>query len=188
MRLVKYSVLVLALQFALFGLVEAKKGGSSKPKLTVTSTDFTNKGMIPADNACDAFDFEDDGVSPELSWTGVPEGTESFALIMNDKSFRNLTHWLAYNIPGTETGIAGGLTNEADLPNGGKMGTNGAKEVSYFGPCPPPKRTHKYVIKVFALDAVLALEDGADKKAVMAEVKKHKLATGKLVGKFKQAQ
>jgi len=95
-----------------------------------------------------------DNVSPQFSWTGVPEGTKSFALTMFDPEGRapsGVSHWVAYGIPASVTGFAEGeVSKESDKYVGGKslfgVGT-------YRGPCTPPNTTpHHYTFVLIATD------------------------------------
>ena len=95
-----------------------------------------------------------DNVSPQFSWTGVPEGTKSFALTMFDPEGRapsGVSHWVAYGIPARVTGFAEGeVSKESDKYVGGKslfgVGT-------YRGPCTPPNTTpHHYTFVLIATD------------------------------------
>src|SRR5690349_3128282 len=92
--------------------------GPAAPPLVMTTTSFEDGGIIPAKFAGQM------GVSPELKWTQVPMGTQSFVLLMHDpdvalqRSTLDVTHWLVWNIPGTSTGLAEGVMPAAELPDG----------------------------------------------------------------------
>ncbi len=152
-------------------------------KMSVTSSDFNNKGIIPDAHACDPPLGQNK--SPELSFSNAPSGTQSFALILTDPDFKNFVHWVIFNIPADAMGLDEGLPLDAELSNSARQGTNGTEQIGYFGPCPPPKETHRYVFKVFALDAVLDLESRATSKQLLKAMRGHILGRGKLVGKYK---
>ena len=162
-------------------LVAYTKGVS---KLGITSSAFNNKGSIPLQHACDILGSDR---SPPLSFNNIPEAAKSLALILDDPDAPGGTfnHWVIFNIPIAEASLQEGIPHDSKLGGDIRQGTNGAGQIGYFGPCPPPKETHRYVFKVFALDTVLDLEAGATKKQLLRVIKKHILGRGKLVGLFK---
>ena len=134
--------------------------------LTLTSAAFADGGTIPAKYTCDG----DPKLSPPLSFGGVPEGAKSLVLIMDDpdvpKALRPdgvFDHWVLFNIPADTTTIA----EDAVV---GTPGSNSRGEARYTGPCPPPQyepREHRYIFKLYALRAPLALSTGATKREVL---------------------
>jgi len=116
-----------------------------------------------------------DNVSPALSWTHPPAGTNSFALIMFDADGRppiGFVHWLAYGIPASVTGLAEG---EGSKP-GDKFvgGQNTAKLSSYLGPCAPAGTTHHYVFTLIATDLEpTALKEGMTREEVVKALAGH---------------
>lgn len=119
--------------------------------LTLTSTAFAEGETIPVVNTCDGPDL-----SPQLAWAGVPDGTESFAVQMDDPDAGDFTHWIAWDIDGNATVLREGASGvAADVPAEGltDFGAPG-----YGGPCPPPGETHAYDITLTALDAPLDLD------------------------------
>ena len=94
------------------------------------------------------------GVSPQLSWSNVPDGTKSFALLMFDPEGRapdGASHWVAYGIPASVTGLAEGeVSKDSDKYVGGKslFGVG-----HYSGPCTPPNtQPHHYSFVLIATD------------------------------------
>ena len=150
--------------------------------IRVTSSAFTDGGMIPKPNTCDGAD-----VSPDLSWSGVPEHSKSLALICDDPDapVGTWVHWVLFNIPAGEAGLPAEIAPEATLPYGAKHGTNDFRRLGYGGPC-PPGGTHRYFFKLYALDKVLDLESGATKAQVEEAMEGHVLAEGQLMGKYKR--
>jgi Raf kinase inhibitor-like YbhB/YbcL family protein len=127
---------------------------------TLSSTTFQDGKIMPKKvansqaNAPTNPNCVGDNVSPQFSWTGVPEGTKSFALTMFDPEGRapsGVSHWVAYGIPASVTGFAEGeVSKESDKYVGGKslfgVGT-------YRGPCTPPNTTpHHYTFVLIATD------------------------------------
>ncbi len=150
--------------------------------LDITSTAFSEGGMIPESYTCDGRD-----VSPDLKWTGVPEGTKSLVLICDDPDapMGTWVHWVLFNIPSGKTGLAAEISSEASLANGAKHGTNDFRRLGYGGPC-PPGGTHRYYFKLYALDTDLGLESGATKAQVEDAMEGHILAECQLMGKYKR--
>jgi len=171
--------------FLFFILILCNPSIAKVAKIQVTSQDFNNKGFISDAHACDPPLGQN--ISPQLSFDNVPEGTQSFALILDDPDApgRTFNHWIIFNIPPSLSGLQEGIPKESELENEIKQGTNGTEQIGYFGPCPPPKETHRYVFKVYALDTVLNLEGGANKKQLLNAMKRHIVGRGKLVGLFK---
>ena len=153
-------------------------------KISVTSSSFQNKGIIPDKHACDILGSD---LSPPLTFNNIPGNTESLALVLDDPDAPGgkFNHWIIFNIPPADGGLQEGIPNESELEDGARQGTNGTEQIGYFGPCPPPKETHRYVFNVFALDTVLELESGASRKQLIKAMKRHILGRGKLVGKYK---
>jgi hypothetical protein len=124
---------------------------------TLKSTTFADGHMMPkkvANNAPNNPNCVGDNVSPEFSWTGVPEGTKSLVLTMFDPEGRapsGVSHWVAYGIPTSVTGFAEGETSkDSDKYVGGKS-TMGVGH--YSGPCTPPNATaHHYTFVLIATD------------------------------------
>jgi len=153
--------------------------------LTLTSSAFAEGASIPPRFTCDG----DRSVSPALSIGGVPEGTKSLALIMDDPDVPKqlhadgvFDHWVLFNIsPDTR-----------EIPEGksvGIAGANGAGKNAYTGPCPPPQyepSEHRYVFKLYALDSELPLQAGAAKADVEKAMEGHIVAQAQLVGRYKR--
>lgn len=147
----------------------------------VTSSAFTSGGAIPLRHSAYG-----ESVSPALSWSSLPEGTQSVALMMEDPdatSQRPFVHWLAWNIDPATGGLPEGVTGDAP---GLVQGRNGRGANGYFGPRPPGSSPHHYHFQLFALDNRLELAAGADREALLAAMRGHVLARGQLVGLFAQ--
>jgi Raf kinase inhibitor-like YbhB/YbcL family protein len=146
--------------------------------LTVTSRAFASNGAIPVDYTCDGADK-----SPQLSWSAPPEGTKSFAILVDDPDAQSgtFTHWIAYDIRPDVL-----VLPEGDDPSalGGTSGINDFKRPGYAGPCPPKMEIHHYYFRVFALDAPLGAAAGGGRGAADAAMSGHVLAQGALVGTF----
>jgi Raf kinase inhibitor-like YbhB/YbcL family protein len=144
--------------------------------LTVTSPAFKPHGTIPARHSGDGED-----VAPALEWTGVPEGTVAFAVVVHDPDaplVDGFTHWVAYGITGDARG----------LPEGGGDATNGTNSFGnarYNGPAPPPGHgPHQYYFWLYALDRDLELEPGLQRREVLQRIEDHVIEQARVVGMF----
>jgi len=129
---------------------------SAADPFTLSSTTFKDGQMMPrkvANNIAANPNCVGENVSPQLSWTGVPDGTKSFAIMMVDPEGRGgagVNHWVAYGIPPSVTSFAEGeLSKPSDKYVGGKS-TQGVGH--YSGPCTPPGSPHHYTFVVVATD------------------------------------
>ena len=141
-------------------------------------------------------------LSPPLDWTNVPEGTQSFALIVHSTeaqaSDESWVHWVIWNLPADSTGLEEGIVEDPTLENGARQGLNSVGVVGYLGPCPPPlisrhasvpgggsnpkQEIEKYNFEVYALDVVLDLAPGATRQQLLDAMEGHILGAGELVG------
>lgn len=120
-----------------------------------------------------------DNYSPALSWTCVPAGTKSFAVIMQDPDGGDWTHWVQFNIsPGVNR-----LDETKNGPAIGIKGSNSFGGIGYAGPCPPSDgRTHRYIFTLYALDSEINLETGASRVDLQKAMSGHVLGKAVLVG------
>lgn len=142
--------------------------------LQLKSPVFTDNGLIPSQYTCDG-----ENVNPELHISGIPDGTQSLALIVEDPDAPGGTydHWVMWNIPPRDR------IEENSSP--GAQGRNSRNENKYYGPC-PPHGAHHYHFKIYALDTRLDLPITTDKAALLKALHGHILAGGELVGVYKR--
>ncbi|UCD66432.1 MAG: YbhB/YbcL family Raf kinase inhibitor-like protein, partial [Deltaproteobacteria bacterium] len=140
--------------------------------------------MIPARYTCDGQD-----ISPHLEWTGMPAGTKSLVLVVDDPDAPDpaapkmtWVHWVLYNIPVDAGGLEENIST-ASLPAGTKEGINDWNRTGYGGPCPPIGR-HRYFFKLYALDKVLADLQQPTKAELEKACEGHVLAKAELVGTY----
>jgi Raf kinase inhibitor-like YbhB/YbcL family protein len=152
--------------------------------LALTSTAFQPSGAIPTVYTCQGKD-----ISVPLAWSGLPAGTRSLALIVDDPDAPDpaapkmtWVHWVLYNIPPAATGLPEGVKARS-LPAGALEGSNDWGRTGYGGPCPPVGR-HRYFFKLYALDVVLPDLGTPDKKRLERAMKGHVLAQSELVGTY----
>jgi len=152
-----YSTRHLRSLFATVVVVLAVTGGAkAADPFSLSSTTFKDGQMMPrkvANNIAANPNCVGENVSPQLSWTGVPDGTKSFAIMMVDPEGRGgagVNHWVAYGIPASITSFAEGeLSKLSDKYVGGKS-TQGVG--FYSGPCTPPGSPHHYTFVIVATD------------------------------------
>jgi Raf kinase inhibitor-like YbhB/YbcL family protein len=144
--------------------------------LKIKSPAFEHHKPIP-----DRHTSNGEDVAPALEWSGVPDGTKAFAVVVHDPDaplVDGFTHWVAYRIPRDATG----------LPEGGGdavSGTNSMGDQGYMGPAPPPSHgTHHYYFWVYALDEDLDLKPGLDRRALIDRIEDHVIEQARLVGTY----
>jgi len=153
--------------------------------MKLTTKAFEPGGSIPARYTCDG-----DDVSPALSWSGAPEGTRSFVLIMDDPDAPPGTwvHWVLYNLPGNANAIDEGVPETERLADGSIhgacWGVSSFSRLGYYGPCPPPGKPHRYYFRLYALDTVLEVDPRASRDEVLGAAKGHVLAETELMGRY----
>ena len=166
-------------------------GGNRPPPLLMTTTAFEDGGVIP-DKYTQA--AGPTAPSPALNWSQVPEGTQSFVLLMHDPepvlakgSKMDITHWLIWNIPATSTGLAEGVA-AGELPDGSRQVS--LRSNAYMGPGAPPGPYHHYTFELYALDTKLDVPQGEPQQAsetrnaVVNAMDGHVLGKAVLVGRF----
>lgn len=170
-------------------LVAGAASGQGGMALRLTSTAFAPGGEIPARHSCDG-----DDVSPPLAWVDPPQGTKSFALVVDDpdapdpKAPRTVwVHWVVYDLPADVRSLREAVRTAADLPKGARMGKNDWGKAAWGGPCPPVGR-HRYFHKLYALDVALGDRGPLTKKELEAAMKGHVLARVELVGTYERGR
>ena len=154
--------------------------------MIITSSAFEHNGSIPRVYTCEGED-----ISPDLSWSNLPAGTQSLALIVDDPDAPDpaaprmvYVHWVLYNLPAVCTGLPKAVT---DLPPGTLEGLNDWQRTGYGGPCPPIGR-HRYFHKLYALDTVLPDLGTPDKKKLLQAMEGHILAEAQCVGTYQKGR
>lgn len=146
-------------------------------ELAVLSAAFAMGGAIPDRYACGP-------CSPPLSWSEVPAGTQSIAVLCDDPDAPagDWVHWVLFNLAPDVRSLPEHVARDAALPGGAIQGVNDYGRNGYDGPCPPPGQTHRYHFKVFALDARLDLAPASRKADLVRAMRGHVLAQGEVVG------
>jgi len=165
------------------GAVETRP--TTLPSIELSSPAFQTGQAIPPRYTCDGEDS-----SPPLQWGDPPEGTRSFALIMDDPDAPAGTwvHWVVYNLPvevrELPEGASRARAREFSLPQGAIQGKTSFNRADYGGPC-PPSGEHRYFFRLYALDTTLE-ESALDKKALLKAMEGHILAQGELMGVYQR--
>lgn len=149
--------------------------------MEITSSVFAHGQKIPSRYTCDG-----EGVNPPISIAGVPEGTRSLAMIMDDPDVPThiredglWNHWLVFDMPPSLDRI--GENHEPEgIPGVGTSGHTG-----YFGPC-PPDREHRYFLRLYALDTRLDLRPGATRAQLEEAMEGHVIDKAELMGRYER--
>ena len=184
------------------GANEKAASEQTESDFQVSSTNFWDtrpRKSITQEHTCYGGD-----ISPPLTWSGAPAGTESFALLADEpaKESGSWSHWVLFNIPAETQELQAGIpTSTATLPDGTVQGTNDFKNIGYNGPCPAPivialdftgnstlkqprPLARKYEFKLFALSTMLDLQSGARRDDLISAMEGHILAEVSTAGKF----
>ena len=153
-------------------------------ELKISSLSFDNNSWMP--DRCSGYGEDQ---SPDLKIEGIPEGTVTLVVIMDDLDhpvFREFNHWIAWNIPGVNLipeALPGGAVSEE--PFHIEQGIGYGKHV-YRGPKPPFNGKHRYRFRVLALDTRLQLRNKSRKKDLVSAMDGHILAAGELWGIYQR--
>lgn len=165
---------------------EDEIGADAPNTITVSSTAFENGARIPDQYTCEGAD-----IAPQISWSNLPEGTQSIVLLSTDydapsPNFRllEIVHWIAANIPPDTLELQEGFSKVRINEDGVYQGNKTGGDVGYYGPCPPFGQ-HTYYFVVYALDTMLDLPaEDMPKAEMLALMQGHILARGTLSGTY----
>jgi Raf kinase inhibitor-like YbhB/YbcL family protein len=193
----RYYMCCVAVLLAVFCLVVALPAGCGSGEqpppeggmegemaLSISSTAFLEEDSIPSKYTCEGQD-----ISPPLAWGEPPEGTQSFALIVDDPDAPGgmFTHWVIFNVPSDYRELPEAVPTQDRLSSGALQGKNDFGRIGYGGPCPPPGHPHRYRFTLYALDQSLDLKAGISKKRqVLNAMQGRILAQGQLTGIYER--
>jgi len=186
------SLTALAILFAASAAAQEKGGkkGPAPPAMRLTSPAFADGSVIP-----DKYTQAGQSISPELDWANVPMGTVTFALLFHDpdvalqKKLDDVTHWIAWNIPGTATKLEEGIKEGGMLPDGTVQGKNLRGANAFMGPGAPANAPeHHYTFELFALDTKLDLGPDASRADLMKAIDGHIVGKAVWEGRFHRQQ
>ena len=187
------GIFVLAVCFIAFAYMRASSARdvdhtyhAAIPRtVLLQSISFGTGSDIPASYTC-----KDEGVSPEVSWEGVPEKAQSYVLIVTDWDgpsprlrLGNFTHWLLFNIPRGVHEIKSAVTPIELTQEKIEVGKNSSDAAAYMPPC-PQLGEHRYIFRLYALDVPQVHPASRDREGVMNAMTGHVLAYGEIVGLF----
>lgn len=143
--------------------------------MKITSTAFENNQPIPEKYTCDGSD-----INPPLKFEETPFNAASLVLIVSDPDAPSkvFTHWLIYNMPPSTLQIL-----ENQVPPNSMQGITDFGKTGYGGPC-PPSGTHRYFFKLYSLDVILNLLEGASKEEVQNAIEDHIIDQAELIGTY----
>jgi Raf kinase inhibitor-like YbhB/YbcL family protein len=160
------------------------------PTIELSSADIADGEMLSSAQVANIMGYDGSNFSPQLSWSGFPEGTKSFAITVHDPDAptgSGFWHWLAVNIPVGVTSLptGAGSADSTTLPSGVLQIRNDAGTWGYVGSAPPPGEPHRYVHTVHAVD-VDHLDVDADSSAAVVgfNLRFHAIARGQIVPVF----
>jgi len=157
-------------------------------ELIVTSPAFQDGQLIPDMYTCDG-----KSISPPINIDGIPEGTRSLVIVMEDPDVPmpqlplfTVTHWIVFNIPPEVPSVPEAVPASARLEGGVLQGISTNRKHGYLAPC-PIAGTHRYCFQVYAIDTVLEIElEKATKKNILKAIEGHILARGLLIGRYRR--
>jgi len=163
----------------LFIVVATILGCVRKEKSLTVKLDFD---VFPEKYTCDGKD-----ISPKIYIESLNSEVKSIAIVMDDPDapFRTFTHWLIWNIEPTNI-IPENIPKEGSVnePIKAEQGINDFGRIGYGGPCPPPGKAHRYIFHVYALDTMLDIEEGADRKSLEKAMEGHVIQYGEAMAKY----
>ena len=180
------NLIIVILPFIIISFIAFSTNAQEVKKMQLTSPNFENRKDMDKKCTCDGAD-----ISPRLEWSDAPDGTKSFALIVDDPDAPDpanprmtWVHWVLYNIPAGATSLSEGI-KDADLPKGTLNGINDWKRTGYGGPCPPIGK-HRYFHKLYALDTVLPDLTKPTKTKLEKAMEGHILEKAELIGLYQR--
>jgi len=171
--------------FCIAGNVLCETGGqvpaSSTGLFKISSPAFSEGQPIPKVYTCSGGNY-----SPQIQWANPPQGTKSFALVVDDPDAPGgtFTHWIIFNIAADKTSLDEKASPNGTLPAGSIEGRSDFGAVGYGGPCPPPGKAHRYFFKLYALDSTLSLQPGVKKDIFVKAIQSHIKAQAQMIGTF----
>lgn len=195
-------VMIMGIIFLALGCSESDSPHpeSSKPDIVekVETMQLTSSGFEQGAQIDAVYTADGKEISPPLSWSGAPDGTQSFAVICDDPDAPSpkrpapepWVHWVVFNIPADVNQLPEGISTAAEPKEvpGACQGVNSASNVGYQGPAPPAgSGQHRYFFKLYALDTTLDLPAGTTtKKDLLDAMSGHVLAEGELMGVYER--
>jgi len=155
---------------------------ASPGSFTIRAPSLTPGSVLP-----DVYTCKGASESPEVAWDGIPPGTKSLALILDDPDAPDgrFTHWLVFNIPPDSSGLTRAQPNAKVLANGAQQGETSTGSRGYYPPCPPIGTTHRYVFRLYAVDMDIT-QPTADRESIDWALTGHTIAQTEFTTTFKR--
>ena len=156
------------------------------------STDISEGGTLKMEQVANVFGCKGGNVSPQLSWSNVPEGTKSFAISVYDPDAptgSGFWHWAAFDIPASVTSLAAGASTPdgKGMPAGTIQSKADAGVPAFVGACPPPGAAHHYIYTIKALKVEkLGLDGNASAALISFMSNANKLGEAKITAVYGQ--
>jgi Raf kinase inhibitor-like YbhB/YbcL family protein len=156
----------------------------------ISSPGWREGGTVPQENVFNGSGCGGANVSPEFHWSGAPAGSKSFAITIFDldaPARGGWWHWMVFNIPAKVSGLPAGAGNKGSraLPVDCVQCQNDYGEPGYGGPCPPPGTTHRYLVKVYALNVEkLSLGSDVPPAKLARLIEEHSIGFAQLTAKY----
>lgn len=158
-------------------------------RLELSSLAFADGARLPA-----RFTADGEGVSPPLSWRGVPAGTAALALLVEDPDApapNPLVHAVVWNLPPADGSLAEGAIapDGHGADDGSDVGRNSYSQEGWLPPDPPTGHgSHDYVFQLFALNSTAALDINPGRSDLLDAIRGHVIAAGMLVGTYSRGE
>ena len=155
---------------------------ASPGSFTIRAASLTPGSVLP-----DVYTCKGASESPEVTWDGIPPGTKSLVLILDDPDAPDgrFTHWLVFNIPPDSSGLTRAQPNAKVLANGAQQGQTSTGSRGYYPPCPPIGTTHRYVFRLYAVDMDIT-QPTADREYIDWALTGHTIAQTEFTTTFKR--
>lgn len=161
------------------GMFTPGLSGEMPDDITVTSPLMQEGQPLPEAYTCEGVESEEgeeiSGVSPPLSWSGLPEDAGSTALVVDDPSEATV-FWVVYDLDPQLVEL-----RQNTVPTEAKQGENSIGQAEYTAPCPDEDTFYEYRFTVYALQEGLDLPDGASLETALEAISERAVARGTLV-------
>ena len=140
--------------------------------------------LIPSEFTCEGINH-----SPEIIITGTPNGTKSFALIVEDPDapVGLFVHWVIYDIEPAVTKLREGIEKTPKTGEGFLQGKNDFGRVGYDGPCPPKGHGyHRYFFRLFAVSSLLSIRENATRESLLNAMEERIIEQAEFMGRYKR--
>jgi Raf kinase inhibitor-like YbhB/YbcL family protein len=169
-----------------FGTACAAGDTPSGSKEAAMAFHLSSSGFAEGERIPDQYTCKGEDISPPLSWSAAPAGTQEFALICDDPDAPGGTwvHWVLYKIPTSRKDLPEGISKDQKVSGIGLQGMSDSRPSGYGGPCPPPGKDHRYFFKLYALSKPLEAQTGLTKAQLLAAMKGLILGEAQLMGTY----